>query len=132
MARPSKNPEEKRTIEYKIRFNEEENKLLNNLLDAYFIDKEKKGTIRPFIRQFLIQSSKGSNIYDQNMISKLVYEINKIGVNVNQVVRLMNQKNINKNNVNLEHDLKELNRIMHNMYLRVNEIIADNDSQNTI
>ncbi len=97
----------KRPIEKKVRFNHEESQYIKKkILDSPFND------FQNFARTTLINSD--PTYYDYSELRQLVSEVNSIGNNINQVVRLANQfQDISSEDItDLTQQLNELNQLV--------------------
>lgn len=106
-GRPSKEEEKKRTLIQKLYLNQEENlKLVNMLQSSNFQN------MNDFIRAMLFENKIKIYFEDRNR-EKLIYQLSKIGGNVNQIATRMNQMKNNYNSVsekeiNVLHELTKL------------------------
>lgn len=74
----------KRPIQRLVRFNEKENEYINEK-----IANSPFKNFQNFSRNLLIQGE--VNVYDYSDLNSLVREVNKVGTNINQIVKLANQ-----------------------------------------
>ncbi len=69
------------------------------------------------ISTFLIKSALNKKIIVVNDLDKVIYELRKIGNNLNQITKLYNQRYIDF------HDFKELREEFHNTWQLLNSLI---------
>ncbi len=98
-----------------LRFNTSELQKVKVLLESYNLDFGKRGTVGPFLRRLILnrETVKENKIPDG--ISNLSYQLNKIGTNINQLVKLANYKNMRSPNSNLEREVGKANELMHEL-----------------
>ena len=95
-----------------LRFNSTELEKVKKLLESYNLDFKKRGTVGPFLRRLILnrETVKEKRIPDE--ISNLRYQINRIGTNINQLVKVANYKNIRSPNSKLESEITKANNLM--------------------
>ncbi|MDL5511973.1 plasmid mobilization relaxosome protein MobC [Arenibacter sp. M-2] len=95
-----------------LRFNGRELEKVKTILQSYNLDFRKRGTVGPFLRKFILnrETIKEKRIPDS--ISNLNYQLNKIGSNINQLVKVANYKNMRSPNANLEREIEKANELM--------------------
>ncbi len=95
-----------------LRFNGTELEKVKTILQSYNLDFSKRGTVGPFLRKLILnrQTTKEKRIPDG--ISNLSYQINKIGTNINQLVKVANYKNMRSPNSNLEREIEKASELM--------------------
>ena len=95
-----------------LRFNGRELEKVKAILQSYNLDFRKRGTVGPFLRKFILnrETIKEKRIPDS--ISNLNYQLNKIGSNINQLVKVANYKNMRSPNANLEREIEKANELM--------------------
>lgn len=95
-----------------LRFNGAELTKVKIILQSYNIDFGKRGTVGPFLRKLILnrKTTKEKRIPDG--ISNLSYQINKIGNNINQLVKVANYKNMRSPNSNLEMEVQKASELM--------------------
>lgn len=104
--------DKKREHAITVRFNGTELKKVKTILQSYNLDFSKRGTVGPFIRKLILnrETIKEKRIPDG--ISNLSYQINKIGTNINQLVKVANYKNMRSPNANLEREIRRASELM--------------------
>ena len=95
-----------------LRFNDTEMKIIWNLLESYNLDFKKRGVLGPFLRRLILQNEKVAESQLPDSISNLTYQINKIGTNINQLVKVANYKNLRSPNSGLETEVHRSNELM--------------------
>jgi len=95
-----------------LRFNGTELEKVKTILQSYNLDFGKRGTVGPFLRKLILngQTTKEKRIPDG--LSNLSYQINKIGTNINQLVKVANYKNMRSPNSQLEREVQKANELM--------------------
>ena len=95
-----------------LRFNDRELEKLKAILQSYNLDFRKRGTVGPFLRKLILnrESIKEKRIPDS--ISNFSYQLNKIGANINQLVKVANYKNMRSPNSNLDREMQKANELM--------------------
>lgn len=100
-----------RTILKMFYVNEEENqKLKSKILTAY------KNNFSDYAREMLLNGA--VNVIDFEKIKNLRYEVHKIGVNINQVVKLANE-----NRAIFKEDIEKIIELQKELEARVYEVI---------
>jgi|SRR5680860_1713322 len=104
--------ERKREHAITLRFNRTELEKMKTILQSYNLDFRKRGTVGPFLRKLILnkETTKEKRIPDG--ISNLSFQINKIGTNINQLVKVANYKNMRSPNANLEREIERANELM--------------------
>ena len=95
-----------------LRFNGRELEKVKTILQSYNLDFAKRGTVGPFLRKLILnrETIKEKRVPDD--ISNLNYQLNKIGANINQLVKVANYKNMRSPNANLEREIEKANELM--------------------
>ena len=104
--------ERKREHAITLRFNGTELEKVKSILQSYNLDFGKRGTVGPFLRKLILnrETIKEQGIPDG--FSNLSYQINKIGTNINQLVKVANYKNMRSPNANLEREIEKATELM--------------------
>ncbi len=104
--------DKKRKHAITLRFNGTELEKVKTILQSYNLDFGKRGTVGPFLRKLILnrKTTKENRIPDG--ISNLSYQINKIGANINQIVKVANHKNMRSPNANLEREIEKASELM--------------------
>ena len=95
-----------------LRFNGRELEKVKAILQSYNLDFRKRGTVGPFLRKLILnrETIKGKRIPDS--ISNLSYQLNKIGTNINQLVKVANYKNMRSPNTNVDGEMQKASELM--------------------
>mgnify|MGYP003642053862 FL=1 len=95
-----------------LRFNGRELEKVKAILQSYNLDFRKRGTIGPFLRKLILnrETIKGKRIPDS--ISNLSCQLNKIGTNINQLVKVANYKNMRSPNTNVDGEMQKASELM--------------------
>ncbi len=104
--------ERKREHAITLRFNGTELEKVKSILQYYNLDFGKRGTVGPFLRKIILNEKTTKKKQIPDGISNLSYQINKIGTNINQLVKVANYKNIRSPNSQLEQEVQKANELM--------------------
>ncbi|SRR5665811_360687 len=102
---------EKRQHKVMLRFNQKEYKHLERLAGSYDMDITKRGVLSPLLRRLLL----GNQLEEKNRLpdtSNLAHHVNKVGNNINQLVKLAHHKNLRSPNASLEEEIRKSNELM--------------------
>ncbi len=95
-----------------LRFNETEYDKLRLICESYHLDISERGVISPFLRRLVLQQK----AEEKDMLpdtSNLAYHINKIGNNINQLVKIAHHKNLRSPNSSLSNEIQKTNELLH-------------------
>jgi len=94
-----------------LRFNDSEYAKLKVLCESFDLDISKRGTISPLLRRLVLnqRANEKDRLPD---ISNLAYQINKIGNNINQLVKLAHHKNLRSPNMGLQNEIQRTNGLL--------------------
>ncbi|MEX0360690.1 MAG: hypothetical protein AB3N10_06835 [Allomuricauda sp.] len=97
-----------------LRFNDAEYERLTAICEGYHLDITKRGVISPLLRRMVLngKSEEKEKLPDT---SELAYHINRIGNNINQLVKLAHHKNLRKPNTNLGPEIKRTNELLYEL-----------------
>ena len=97
-----------------LRFNDTEYDKLRKICESYDLDILERGTISPLLRRLVLNSEaqEKDRLPDT---SKLAYHINKIGNNINQLVKIAHHKNLRSPNSSLQNEIQRTNELLHNL-----------------
>ena len=95
-----------------LRFNDREMEAIRTLLESYNLNFKKRGVLGPFLRRLILQDKKVMETQISDSISNLTYQINKIGTNINQLVKVAHYKNLRSPNSRLEMEMQKSNELM--------------------
>lgn len=112
--------DKKRTYEVRLRFNEEEKETLKKLIESYNLKFEKRGVVSPFLRRFLLNQKAEPEDKIPDEFSKLTYQINRIGTNINQLTKVANYKNMRSPSAKLETEVQKANELMERIFNLMN------------
>lgn len=97
-----------------LRFNDSEYAKLKVICESYHLDISKRGTISPLLRRLIL--SDGAEEKDRlPSTSNLAYHINKIGNNINQLVKLAHHKNLRSPNSSLQNEIQKTNELLYSL-----------------
>ncbi len=97
-----------------LRFNDAEYERLKKIAVSYNLDISERGTISPLLRRLVLRT--GSEEKDRLPdTSDLAYHINRIGRNINQLVKLAHYKNRRSPNSSLTDEIKRTNGLLHEL-----------------
>ncbi len=95
-----------------LRFNGTELEKVRTILESYNLDFGKRGTVGPFLRKLVLNKETIQEKRIPDAISNLSYQINRIGTNINQLVKVANYKNMRSPNANLEREIQKASELM--------------------
>ncbi len=102
----------KREHTISLRFNAQELEKVKAMLQSYNLDFRKRGTVGPFLRKLILNKETAKEKRLPDGISNLRYQLNRIGTNINQLVKVANYKNRRSPNSGLEIEIKKANELM--------------------
>ena len=95
-----------------LRFNGTELEIVKSILQSYNLDFDKRGTVGPFLRKLVLNGKTTKEKQVPDGISNLSYQMNRIGTNINQLVKVANHKNMRSPNSDLEREMKKTGELM--------------------
>ena len=116
--------EHKRTQGIKLWFNSSELLQVNTIIESYNLNPKKRGVIGPFLRRLILNKETIEEDKLPDSFSNLVYQINKIGVNINQLTKVANYKNMRSPSSNLESEIRKSNELMNKILNALEENIT--------
>lgn len=97
-----------------LRFNDTEYERLGKICESYDLDISERGVTSPLLRRLVLQS-KAEEKDRLPDTSNLAYHINKIGNNINQLVKIAHHKNLRSPNSSLEQEIKKANELLYSL-----------------
>tara|TARA_R110002020_G_scaffold372878_2_gene584273 strand:- start:375 stop:761 length:387 start_codon:yes stop_codon:yes gene_type:complete len=97
-----------------LRFNDTEYDKLKQLCQSYNLDISQRGTISPLLRRLVLQGESE----EKDMLpdtSNLAYHINKIGNNINQLVKIAHHKKLRSPNSSLQNEIQRTNELLYSL-----------------
>jgi len=94
-----------------LRFNDTEYERLGKICESFDLDISERGTISPLLRRLVLQRE----AEEKDMLpdtSNLAYHINKIGNNINQLVKIAHHKNLRSPNSSLHKEIQKTNELL--------------------
>ncbi|SDF15407.1 mobilisation protein (MobC) [Pricia antarctica] len=103
-----------------LRFNDTEYEKLGHICKSYHLDITKRGTISPLLRRLVLnqEAEEKDRLPDT---SKLAYHFNKIGNNINQLVKLAHHKSLRSPNSDLQYEIRKTNELLYALFEIINE-----------
>jgi len=103
--------ERKRYHNVMLRFNDMEYEKLGQICKMYHLDISKRGTISPLLRRLVLnqETEEKDRLPDT---SNLAYHFNKIGNNINQLVKLAHHKSLRSINSNIQYQIRKTNELL--------------------
>src|SRR5680860_22620 len=101
----------KRQHNVMLRFNQAEYRYLEKLAKSYDLDITKRGVLSPLLRRLVL----GRQLGERDRLpdtSNLAHQVNKVGNNINQLVKLAHHKNMRSANASLENEIRKSNELM--------------------
>lgn len=102
----------KRYYNVMLRFNDTEYDKLKKICESYNLNILERGVISPLLRRLILQQE----AEEKDMLpdtSNLAYHINKIGNNINQLVKIAHHKNLRSPNSSLQNEIQRTNELLH-------------------
>ena len=97
-----------------LRFNDTEYERLKIIVGSYDLDISERGTVSPLLRRLVLH--KGPEEKDGlPSTSHLAYHINRIGKNINQLVKLAHYKNLRSPNSSLVSEIQKANGLLYKL-----------------
>ncbi|WP_209406482.1 plasmid mobilization relaxosome protein MobC [Pseudozobellia sp. WGM2] len=97
-----------------LRFNDREYEKLKKICESYDLDISERGTISPLLRRLVLQQeAEGKDRLPDT--SNLAYHINKIGNNINQLVKVAHHKNLRSPNSSLQNEIQKTNELLYSL-----------------
>lgn len=95
-----------------LRFNDTEYVKLRQLCESYNLDISERGVISPLLRRLVLQqkTEEKDRLPDT---SNLAFHINKIGNNINQLVKIAHHKNLRSPNSSLQNEIQRTNEFLY-------------------
>ncbi|PHQ59573.1 MAG: hypothetical protein COC08_08640 [Maribacter sp.] len=103
-----------------LRFNDAEYEKLRIICESYHLDIYERGVISPLLRRLVLEKESEEKDKLPN-ISNLVYHINKIGNNINQLVKIAHHKNLRSPNSSLENEIQKVNALLNTLVIIITE-----------
>lgn len=97
-----------------LRFNDTEYERLRKICESYNLDISERGVISPLLRRLVLNSEAAEKDRLPDT-SNLAYHINRIGNNINQLVKVAHHKNLRSPNSNLQIEIQKTNELLHNL-----------------
>lgn len=97
-----------------LRFNDMEYDTLKKICESYNLDISQRGIISPLLRRLVLQR----DAEEKDMLpdtSNLAYHINKIGNNINQLVKIAHHKNLRSPNSSLQNEIQRTNELLYSL-----------------
>lgn len=94
-----------------LRFNDAEYDKLRLICESYNLDISKRGVISPLLRRLVLKGESEEKDQLPN-ISNVAYHINKIGNNINQVVKIAHLKTLRSPNSSLQNEIQKTNELL--------------------
>jgi len=113
--------DKKREHAITLRFNGAELEKVKSILQSYNLDFSKRGTVGPFLRKLILNKETVKEKRIPDGISNLSYQINKIGTNINQLVKVANYKNMRSPNSNLDREIQKASALMLELIETIND-----------
>ncbi len=101
----------KRCHNIMLRFNDKEYDKLITIAGSYNLDISERGVISPLLRRLVLDSEAEKKDKLPNS-SNLAYHVNKIGNNINQLVKLAHHKNLRSPNNSLQNEMQKTNELL--------------------
>ncbi len=95
-----------------LRFNDTEYETLGKICESFGLDISERGTVSPLLRRLVLrqEAEEKDRLPDT---SNLAYHINKIGNNINQLVKIAHHKNLRNPNSSFRNEIQKTNGLLH-------------------
>ena len=103
-----------------LRFNDTEYGRLRKICESLDLDISERGVISPLLRRLVLQQK----AEEKDMLpdtSYLAYHLNKIGNNINQLVKLAHHKSLRNPNSKLQYEIRKTNELLYSLLEIINE-----------
>ncbi|MEY8781553.1 hypothetical protein AB9K32_14070 [Allomuricauda sp. XS_ASV26] len=97
-----------------LRFNDAEYEKLRAICESYNLDICQRGTLGPLLRRLVLNGKTEEKERLPDTL-ELAYHINRIGNNINQLVKLAHQKNLRSPNISFETEIKRTNELLYEL-----------------
>ena len=97
-----------------LRFNDTEYEKLKKICASYNLDILERGVISPLLRRLVLQREADEKDRLPET-SNLAYHINRIGNNINQLVKIAHHKNLRSPNSNLEREINKTSELLYSL-----------------
>ncbi len=97
-----------------LRFNDTEYDKLRLICESYNLDISERGVISPLLRRLVLQqeAEEKDTLPDT---SNLAYHINKIGNNINQLIKIAHHKNLRSPNSSFQNEIQKTNELLYSL-----------------
>lgn len=113
----------KRENRIMLRFNNAELLQVKEILKSYHLDYTKRGVIGPFLRRLILNKETSDNQKLPDLSANLVFQINKIGVNINQLTAVARSKSLRSPSAKLDAEIEKTNELLGKILALLNEKI---------
>ncbi|NKI27882.1 plasmid mobilization relaxosome protein MobC [Arenibacter sp. 6A1] len=95
-----------------LRFNTGELEKVKALLRSYNVDFQRRGAVGPFLRRLILNKQAEKSECLPGNTPKVRYQLNKIGTNINQLVKVAHYKNRRSPNASLVREVQKANELI--------------------
>ena len=86
--------------------------LIKGILESYNLDFNKRGVLGPFLRRLILDKEIIQDKKLPVLSSNLVFQINKIGTNINQLTTVARSKNLRCPSAKLDNEIERSNELL--------------------
>lgn len=86
--------------------------LIKGILESYNLDFNKRGVLGPFLRRLILDKEIIQDKKLPVLSSNLVFQINKIGTNINQLTTVARSKNLRSPSAKLDNEIARSNELL--------------------
>ncbi len=104
--------DKKRTNGIMLRFNDSELETVKEIIGSYNLDFNKRGVMGPFLRRLILDKKIVEDKKLPGISSNLVFQINKIGTNINQLTTVARSKNLRSPSASLDAEIDRSNELL--------------------
>lgn len=114
----------KRKHEIMLRFNDRELGMVKKILASYDLNFGKRGVAAPFLRRLILNKEALDEKKLPDLSANLIYQINKIGININQLTTVARSKNLRNPSAKLEFEIEKANELLMGIMELLNEKLS--------
>lgn len=111
----------KRENSVMLRFNDSELEMVKEILKSYDLDFDRRGVVGPFLRRMILNKETLEEKKLPDLSANLIYQINRIGTNINQLTTVARSKNLRSPSAKLETEIEKSNELLVQIFELLNE-----------
>ena len=96
-----------------LRFNDSELQMVKETMGTYNLDFTKRGVVAPFLRRLILDKQQAEDTKKlPGPSANLIYQINRIGTNINQLTATAHAKNLRSPSAKLDAEIEKTNTLL--------------------